>query len=75
MTGVFVQFVNFFVQVQKFNLLRRKKRNKYKDISGDEIALEQEWPLVQMPITEVPHQDTEVGQVEASQVEVHVSEI
>ncbi len=55
--------------------MRRKKRNKYKDISGDEIALEQEWPLVQMPITEVPHQDTEVGQVEASQVEVHVSEI
>ncbi len=28
-----------------------------------------------MPIVEVPHQDTEVGQVEASQVEVHDLEI
>ncbi len=57
--------------------LPKKKRIKYIDISEDEIdlAIEQERPLVQMPIVEVPHQDTEVGQVEASKVEVHDSEI
>ena len=62
---------------KRFKILRRKKRNKYIDISGDEmdLAVEQERPLVQMPIVEVPHQDTEVGQVEASQVEVQDSEI
>jgi len=40
-----------------------------------DLALEQEQSLVQMPIVEVPHQDTEVGLVEASQVEVQDSEI
>ena len=49
--------------------MRRKKRNQYRDISGDEIdlALEQKRPLVQMPIVESLHQ--------ASQAEVHESEI
>ena len=58
---------------KKFLILRRKKRNQYRDISGDEIdlALEDERPLVQMPIVESLHQET----VEASQAEVHESEI
>jgi hypothetical protein len=61
---------------KKLKLLRRKKRNQYRDIRGDEIdlALEQERPLVQMPIAEAPHQETEVRQGETSQAEVHESE-
>jgi hypothetical protein len=58
---------------KKFKLLRRKKRNQYRDISGDEIdlALERERPLAQMPIVESLHQETS----EASQAEVYESEI
>jgi hypothetical protein len=58
---------------KKFIVLRRKKRNQYRDISGDEIdlAIEQERPLVQMPIVESLHQET----VEASQAEVLETEI
>jgi hypothetical protein len=57
-------------------LLRRKKRNQYRDIRGYEIdlALEQERPLAQIPLAEAPHQETEVCQVEARKAEVHVSE-
>ena len=58
---------------KKFIVLRRKKRNQYRDISGDEkdLAIEQERPLVQMPIVESLHQET----VEASQAEVLETEI
>ena len=52
--------------------MRRKKRNQYRDISGDEqdLALERERPLVQMPIAESLHQET----VDASEVEVNEAE-
>jgi hypothetical protein len=66
-------FLNFF-NIFAFNINVNAYPNlEYRDISGDEIdlALEQERPLVQMPIVESLHQET----VEASQAEVHESEI
>jgi hypothetical protein len=59
---------------KKFKILRRKKRNQYIDISGEEIdlAVEQERPLVEIPIDEPPRHETEVGQVEACQAENQV---
>ena len=59
--------MNFF-NIFTFNINVNAYPNlEYRDISGDEIdlALEQERPLVQMPIVESLHQET----VEASQAD------